>query len=109
MKRRRVSGAAHRERFDFPGYTFGPHYGLRTGREYIGYSPSKKSVARVKEKVGDLLAPDLLASSNVSPWNEVKQRLNRILTGWRRISDRGARPRPTRWLMSMSRSGYGTF
>ena len=26
-----------------------------TGREYIGYSPSKKSVARIKEKVGDLL------------------------------------------------------
>ena len=45
---------AGQERFDFLGYTFGPHYSLRTGREYIGYSPSKKSVNRVKAKVGDL-------------------------------------------------------
>ena len=36
---------ARQERFDFLGYTFGPHYSMRTGREYIGYSPSKKSVA----------------------------------------------------------------
>ena len=44
------------ERFDFLGYTFGPHYSER-GREYIGYSPSKKSVARIKEKVGQVLVP----------------------------------------------------
>src|ERR1019366_3091340 len=50
------------ERFDFLGYTFGPHYSMRTGQEYIGYGPSKKSVARIKEKVGDLLEP-----SNVKP------------------------------------------
>src|SRR5260370_32226042 len=53
------------ERFDFLGYTFGPHYSMRTGQEYIGYSPSKKSVARIKEKVGDLLVP-----SNVGSWPE---------------------------------------
>jgi RNA-directed DNA polymerase len=69
---------ACRERFDFLGYTFGPHHSMRTGREYIGYSPSKKSVARIKEKVGDLLEP-----SNVSPWSEVRARLNRKLQGWR--------------------------
>ncbi len=67
-----------RERFDFLGYTFGPHHSKRTGREYIGYSPSKKSVARIKEKVGDLLVP-----SNVSPWEEVCTRLNQKLKGWR--------------------------
>jgi RNA-directed DNA polymerase len=66
------------ERFDFLGYTFGPHYSMRTGREYIGYSPSKKSVARIKEKVGDLLVP-----GNGSPWPEVCERLNRKLQGWR--------------------------
>src|SRR5271163_3310081 len=48
---------ARRERFDFLGYAFGPHYSMRTGRAYLGYSPSKKSVARIKEKVGDLLVP----------------------------------------------------
>src|SRR6266853_1986649 len=42
---------ARRERFDFLGYTFGPHFSRRTGREYIGYSPSKKSVNRIREKV----------------------------------------------------------
>jgi RNA-directed DNA polymerase len=69
---------ARGERFDFLGYTFGPHYSMRTGREYIGYSPSKKSVARIKEKVGDLLGP-----GNVKPWAEVCERLNQKLQGWR--------------------------
>jgi len=69
---------ACREHFDFLGYTFGPHYSMRTGREYIGFSPSKKSVARIKEKVGNHLAP-----SNVAPWEEVCERLNQILRGWR--------------------------
>ena len=66
------------ERFDFLGYTFGPHYSMRTGRGYIGYSPSKKSVARIKDKVGDLLVP-----GNGSPWPEVCERLNQKLQGWR--------------------------
>jgi len=69
---------AREERFDFLGYTFGPHYSMRTGQEYIGYGPSKKSVARIKEKVGDLLEP-----SNVKPWAEVCERLNQKLQGWR--------------------------
>jgi len=69
---------AREERFDFLGYTFGPHYSLRTGQEYIGYSPSKRSVARIKEKVGHLLVPN-----NVGSWAEVSQRLNQILGGWR--------------------------
>ena len=69
---------AREERLDFLGYTFGPHYSMRTGQEYIGYGPSKKSVARIKEKVGDLLEP-----SNVKPWAEVCERLNQKLQGWR--------------------------
>jgi RNA-directed DNA polymerase len=69
---------ACRERFDFLGYTFGPHYSMRTGRKYTGYSPSKKSVAKIKEKVGNLLVP-----SNVKPWAEVCERLNQKLQGWR--------------------------
>ena len=81
---------ARRERFDFLGYAFGPHYSIalkrcRTGREYIGYSPSKKSVARIKEKVGDLLVP-----SNVAPWKEVCGRLNQKLRGWRAYFGCGA-------------------
>ncbi len=66
------------EHFDFLGYTFGPHYSMRTGREYIGYSPSKKSLGKIKENVGKLLVP-----SNVKPWAEVSERLNQKLQGWR--------------------------
>jgi RNA-directed DNA polymerase len=76
---------ARGERFDFLGYTFGPHYSLRTGQQYIGYSPSKKSVARIKEKVGNLLVP-----GNVGSWAEVSQRLNQILGGWRAYFGCGA-------------------
>jgi RNA-directed DNA polymerase len=73
------------ERFDFLGYTFGPHYSPRTGREYIGYSPSNKSVSRIKAKVGSLLEP-----SNVAPWEEVSKRLNQMLGGWRNYFGCGA-------------------
>jgi RNA-directed DNA polymerase len=76
---------ARRQRFDFLGYTFGPHYRMRTGQPYLGYSPSTKSVARIKEKVGDLLVP-----SNVKPWAEVSERLNQKLEGWRAYFGRGS-------------------
>jgi len=76
---------ARRERFDFLGYTFGPHYSMRTDRQYIGYSPSKKSVSKIKEKVGDLLEP-----GNVSPWSVVCERLNQKLQGWRAYFDCGS-------------------
>jgi RNA-directed DNA polymerase len=69
---------ARREQFDFLGYTFGPHFSRRTGWKYIGYSPSKKSVQRIKETVGDILKPQ-----NVTPWDEVRDRLNQSLTGWK--------------------------
>ena len=69
---------ARQERFDFLGYSFGPHLSKRTGREYIGYSPSKKSVNRIKQKVAEHLKP-----SNVAPWEEVRDRLNQKLKGWK--------------------------
>jgi RNA-directed DNA polymerase len=68
---------ATRERFDFLGYSFGLHYQRRNGRRYLGASPSKKSLQRVKDKVGDILAP-----SNVGAWPEVRDRLNYLLRGW---------------------------
>ena len=69
---------ARQERFDFLGYTFGPHFSRRTGRKYIGYSPSKKSVNRIRQSVGEHLRP-----SNVAPWEEVRDRLNQKLKGWK--------------------------
>jgi RNA-directed DNA polymerase len=69
---------ARQERFDFLGYTFGPHLSPRGGRRYIGYSPSSKSVSRIKQKVGELLD-----RRNGAPWVEVRQQLHRKLQGWR--------------------------
>jgi RNA-directed DNA polymerase len=69
---------ARKERFDFLGYTFGPHFSRRTGRKYIGYSPSKKSVNKARDSVREQLAPN-----NVAPWEEVRDRLNQKLKGWK--------------------------
>ena len=68
---------ARKERFDFLGYTFGPHFSRRTGREYIGCSPSKKSVNRARKNVREHLAPN-----NMACWEEVRDRLNQKLRGW---------------------------
>jgi RNA-directed DNA polymerase len=68
---------ARKERFDFLGYTFGPHHRSKDGRLYSGASPSKKSVHQIKTKVGEILTP-----ANVAPWPQVRQRLNRLLLGW---------------------------
>jgi len=82
---------ARRERFDFLGYTFGPHFSGRTGREYIGYSPSKKSVSRMKRSVGEHLTP-----GNNCPWEEVRDRLNQTLRGWKAYFELGSPARAYR-------------
>jgi RNA-directed DNA polymerase len=48
---------ARQERFDFLGYSFGPHRYKANGLWYLSASPSKKSVHRLKTKVGNLLVP----------------------------------------------------
>lgn len=68
---------ARRERFDFLGYSFGPHRYRKDGHWYLGASPSKKSVQRLKAKVGDLLVP-----GNMGTWPDVRDQLNRLLQGW---------------------------
>src|ERR1700745_1718520 len=47
--------SARQERFDFLGYSFGPHRFKANGKWYLSASPSKKSVQRLKTKVGNLL------------------------------------------------------
>ena len=68
---------ARQERFDFLGYSFGPHYYKANGRRYLCASPSKKSVQRLKTKVANLLTP-----GHTEPWDEVRDTLNRSLRGW---------------------------
>src|SRR5215470_14140791 len=68
---------ARQERFDFLGYSFGPHHHKANGKWYLGASPSKKSMQRLKTRVRDLLVP-----TNLDPWEEVRDTLNRSLRGW---------------------------
>jgi RNA-directed DNA polymerase len=68
---------ARQERFDFLGYSFGPHRFKKNGAMYLSASPSKKSVQRLKTSITDVLVP-----SNTEPWPEVRDQLNSSLRGW---------------------------
>jgi RNA-directed DNA polymerase len=68
---------ARTDRFDFLGYSFGPHCFRQTGWWFSGASPSKKSVQRLKDKVGAILVP-----GNMATWEDVRDALNRLLRGW---------------------------
>ena len=76
---------ARQERFDFLGYSFGPHHYKANGHRYLGASPSKKSVQRLKAKVRDVLVP-----GNTQSWWEVRT-LNRSLRGWSSYFSYGTR------------------
>ncbi len=69
--------AARREPFQFLGYRFGPLWSRRTGQRYLGATPAPKALARMREKVREILRPQ-----NVAPWREVVRDLNRVLHGW---------------------------
>jgi RNA-directed DNA polymerase len=77
---------ARKERFDFLGYAFGPHHYRKDGHWYLGASPSKKSVQRLKQRVGDILVP-----GNQAPWREVQDQLNSLLRGWSAYFSYGTR------------------
>jgi RNA-directed DNA polymerase len=77
---------ARQERFDFLGYSFGPHCYKANGKWYLSASPSKKSVQRFKTKVGELLVP-----GNNDPWPEVCDTLNSSLSGWSNYFCHGTR------------------
>ena len=68
---------ARQESFDFLGYTLGPQRYRKDGHWYLGASPSKKSLQRIKTKIGDLLTP-----GDKGAWLAVRDKLNRLLVGW---------------------------
>jgi RNA-directed DNA polymerase len=77
---------ARRESFTFLGYTIGPQRYRKDGHWYLGASPSKKSVQRIKTKVGELLVPH-----QTGPWPQVRDQLNSVLRGWSMYFSYGTR------------------
>lgn len=64
--------------FDFLGYRFGRLYSPRTGRPYLGASPSRKSVQRVVGKIHVL-------TDRAGTWQETTEvvvKVNHTLRGW---------------------------
>lgn len=68
---------ARQDCFDFLGYTFGPAHFRKDGSRYLAALPSRRAVQRLKEKVRAVLRAGI-----VSPWEEVRDPLNRVLRGW---------------------------
>jgi group II intron reverse transcriptase/maturase len=64
--------------FDFLGYTFGRMYSARTGKAYLGFRPSKKSIKRMVDNIHELTV-------RTGTWQETThlvRTLNRALRGW---------------------------
>lgn len=66
------------ESFDFLGYSFGRLHAPRTGQPYIGASPSRKSVARLRQAIREQTS----ARWGPAEPEEIVGRLNRVLSGW---------------------------
>ena len=64
--------------FNFLGYSFGRMYSAKTGKAYLGYRPSKKSIKRMVETIHALTA-------RTGTWQETTElvgKLNCRLRGW---------------------------
>jgi len=66
------------EEFDFLGYTFGRCYSPKTGRAYLGTTPSKKRVQRICETISEETRRDKTQLDQ----EEVIMSLNRMMIGW---------------------------
>jgi group II intron reverse transcriptase/maturase len=66
------------ETFDFLGYTFGQCHSRKTGRGYIGTTPSKKRVVRLCAAVNEMTARSGIGLDS----GMIVEQLNRMLMGW---------------------------
>jgi RNA-directed DNA polymerase len=81
---------ARTERFDFLGYSLGLHRLKRGGSSYLGASASDKSVQRLKDRVREQLR------TQIGPWEDIRERLNRTLQGWENYFRHGSKHRSYR-------------
>ena len=79
------------ETFNFLGYTFGRIW-TRTGDPYLGYTPSKKSLKRLRDRIHEETCRTWLWQSE----KDMTAKLNRILVGWRNYFSIG-RVQPVYW------------
>jgi group II intron reverse transcriptase/maturase len=67
-----------KETFDFLGYTFGWCYSQRTGKAYLGTTPSKKKIHKICESISERTHRRFTQLDE----QEIVRRLNRQLRGW---------------------------
>jgi RNA-directed DNA polymerase len=84
---------ATKETFNFLGYTFGPTAHRPTGRRFLGASPSRKAVARLRDRVREILSP-----SNQASWEDMVVRVNSVLRGWAAYFSYGSVARAYWWV-----------
>jgi RNA-directed DNA polymerase len=66
------------EKFDFLGYTFGRCYSTKTGRAYLGTTPSKKRVQRICASISE----ETGRNKTTLDAKVVVKTLNQMLNGW---------------------------
>jgi group II intron reverse transcriptase/maturase len=105
------------EKFDFLGYTFGRCYSPKTGRAYLGTTPSKKRVQRICHAISE----ETRRNKTQLDSNTIVATLNRMMIGWGnyfclgpvsnayRAVEQHARRRLRQWLRAKhKRKGAGT-
>lgn len=95
---------AWQDRFDFLGYTFGRADFKKDGHTYLAAQPSRKAVQRLKTKLRNALREEI-----VSPWPEVRDRLNRLLRGWSGYFSQGTRTQAYRVVDNFVQSAVRNF
>ena len=66
------------EKFDFLGYTFGRCYSPKTGRAYLGTTPSKKRVQRICQAISEATG----RNKTQQAFEQLVAQLNRQMIGW---------------------------
>ena len=66
------------EKFDFLGYTFGRCYSPKTGRAYLGTTPSKKRVQRICQAISEATR----RNKTQQAVEQIVAQLNRQMIGW---------------------------